>query len=153
MTRAGGVSWRAHTLGPLKPSSSPDKENPIVNHTKNELKSWSASVFDFRILMSDGSIVETRNTLAQVLRWEDNRDERWGSKPLGAKGLLYLAWLAGRNDGTITEPVFDRWVVDVVDLDTEPVKRRDDGSTDELDNVEGAPGIADFTEPDQSGGY
>lgn len=113
-----------------------------------ELKAWSASVFSFRILMDDDSVIETSNTLGDIVRWEKNRDERWMAQPPGMDGLLYLAWLAGRRHGpVITETVYERWVDHVVDLEATPVQRTRSGSTDpvnDLADIDG-PGFADPT--------
>lgn len=123
-----------------------------MNHDKQKLRDWSASVFDFTLLLDDDSTIEVRNSLGDIIRWERNRDERWMSKAPGVEGLVYLAYLAGRRTGQIAEPHFDNWHPHLIDLDAEKVLRRKDGSeaeADDLDEVDG-PGLADPTGPARS---
>ena len=112
----------------------------------NRVKEWSGSVFDFTIKMDDGTDIETRNSLGDVVRWEKNRKERWGSGPVGVEGLLYLAWLAGRrNGGVITERHFENWVNHVIDINAEPVTYTSPESPDDDLTDEAGPGWADPT--------
>lgn len=106
-------------------------------------KVWSGSVFNFRVLMNDDSLINVTNSVGDVVRWERNRDERWMSKGPGVEGLLYLAWLAGRRHGpVITEKMFDTWAENVVDFEAEPVRRSETGESSDLDPVRGV-AIAD----------
>lgn len=117
----------------------------------NPAKTWSASCFNFRILMNDNTVIEITNTVGDVHRWEKTQDKKWMAEPPGMGGLLYLAFLAGRRHGpVITETHYENWVDRVVDIDAEPVRRHTDGSVDDpaddLADVDG-PGFADPTRP------
>ena len=57
----------------------------------NPAKTWSASCFNFRILMDDNTVIETTNTVGDVHRWEKTQDKKWMAEPPGMGGLLYLA--------------------------------------------------------------
>lgn len=121
-----------------------------MNHDKQELQDWSASVFDFALLLDDDQVVKVRNTLGDIIRWERNRQERWMSQPPGVEGLIYLAFLAARRTGQVNEPHFDNWYTHVLDIDADRVRRHKDGSeASDLDDVDG-PGLADPTGPARS---
>ena len=70
----------------------------------------------FRIHYVDGSAVNVKTGLPDVLRWERNHEgQPWAAAALAVTNQLQLMFYAGRRMGVITEPIFEEWLLTVED--------------------------------------
>lgn len=85
-------------------------------------RDWSGLVFDYCFLMEDGSEIECRNTMREIVRWEDANDASFVEGTPKFRDLMWVGWARAKFAGLTTDD-FPEFSARVADMSTAQYER------------------------------